>query len=189
MLKRGLKAHWKIHGLKYRMKGDVLHGKIYTAYPMKFFTAGAKALRMNVVFVLTLMFVLVVQEDYGILWPKDELLLSIIMTVFLLSYPALLFLDGENITMTANQFTVGRKKYKLRDMSSFKTEEVSYEKPGQHFIRFQYGLRAQRIPVINSFNNQLDIINSLNRMVERLQKGELASRPKASEIEVRSAGF
>ncbi len=185
MFGRKVNARWKTKGLRYGVNDGVLTGKIYTAWPMSIGLAiGRTFLAYLATIGLTAASGILPTADSGL----HNIVFSIIwIVVFFGAFPYFLFSNGKRIAITRTHCTIAGKKYRLADMTAFTAKEVSHRTPDQFYIEFSYGKNRKKIKVRNIFENQVDIIATLNREVQSL----LHPEPTTAEdmLTARSASF
>jgi len=188
MFKKNVKADWKTYGFKYRVKDGELHGKIYSAMPLRLKNAAKQAFVLNIgVFVLIS---IVGSSPLGNIDLFNELVIISWTILLLLSYPWLImFPHGKRIKVAPRYCKIGRRQYALSDMGTFRTKQ-NPKKPDQHTIEFSYGLKTLEIPIRNTFEHQLNVIKELNKKIEWVKNQNPATAfVTATPIEARSASF
>ncbi len=184
MFGKSVKADWKVKGFKYKIKNGVLKGKIYTAWPMRIGVAIGKTILANIVIFLGMLAFM--ESPLADIQDLNMLTYLLWLCVLVLSLPYYLFFEGKRIKVTNTHCTIGRKRYRLADMTSFTAKEVSFKTPNQFFIEFSYGKKRKKIKVRNNFDNQLDVIQSLNRLVQQVMN---PGAPASDGLTARSASF
>jgi hypothetical protein len=186
MFKKKIKANWKTKGFKARSKNGVVEGKIYSAYPMRIGVALAKTFKA-----IFIMLVLTVGFAFTPLAESDTLNILVALgwlysIVFVLPYTLLFY--GKPIKITHTDCTIGRKEYRLADMTSFTMKQVSGQRSNDYYIAFNYGKKRQAIKIPNTFDNQLLVIADLNRELKRMYEN-IPPATVESRSSARSADF
>lgn len=184
-----VKADYRVPGLNYKREPGVLTGKLYTALPRRFKSAGMNAFRAGVVSFIGLWMLL------GFAGDPDSLLNALIFSIvfLILSYPVFVIYDpGKRIKLTKDELRIGWKRFDLAHVSSF-YKIPNYDSDDRidgYCVGFRYGEREREIWVINGKSVIEGIIPFLNREREAIaREAPIAKAEEVAPSALRSAEF
>lgn len=178
------KADWSTPGLKGRMKDGVYKGRLYTAMPLRFITAGRNAFIASVT--LSGLLLWASSEEYALI---DGLYAFVGFFLFL-TYPFFVCVDpGKRIKITKSHLYVGARRYELHACGRFWSSKSKYDRSDE-IIKFDYGNKDKEIRIRNSWRHTQNIIQTLNNAREQVCSYRQKQRVAATgRLETRSATF
>lgn len=181
---------YRVVGLKYRREAGALRGKLYSALPYRFKSAGVNAFKAGIAAVLIFagLFALA-----GV--PYGFIIAGLVFgLVFLIGYVVFVIYDpGKTIRITKDELRIGLNRYRLSSVSSFYQNHYlnAQNKVTGYCIAFRYGRREVEIPIFNNREVIESLIPFLNDTREAITEEKLSSldQQPSSPAALRSAEF